>query len=107
MPEADPEVTKFLNERVRPAAEQMKALRVSLEDSVAKWDAVKDKVPNDGTVIDDGRAPQGITQMTGEQVHALAAAAQTVLGTLNAASDNVVVASAVTAAQVRPLGDLI
>jgi len=100
-------VTKFMNERVRPSAEQMKALRVTLEDNLAKWAEIAAEIPNDDTIIDDGRSAEGVTQLTGAQVHALAGAAQTVLDTLNQATSNETVATAVTAAQVRPLSAIL
>jgi len=101
------EVTKFLNERVRPSAERMKALRFVLADNLSKWEQIKDQIPNDDAVIDDGRAGEGVTQLTGAQIHALAGAAKQVSDLLEAASSDEAVAGAVTAAQVRPLSALI
>ena len=101
------EISKFVNERLRPSAEQMKKLNIVLADHLDKWNQIKDQIPNDSTTVDDGRSSQGISQLTGSQIHTLATAAQQIKDVLDQAAADQNVADAVTTAQVRSISELL
>jgi hypothetical protein len=67
----EPEVIRFVNERLRPRAEQLRALIARIDDDLATWTGqIAARVPNDGTVLEDGRAEEGVSRLTGADLHA-------------------------------------
>lgn len=67
----NPVVLRFLAERVRPRAEQIRALLHLLQDDRAEYLAenIAALVPNDASAIVDGRAGEGVAQLTGAEFH--------------------------------------
>lgn len=65
----DPIVIAYLNERVRPRAEQIRALLHRLQDDRAEWLAenIGSLVPDTADIIQDGRAAEGVAQLTGAE----------------------------------------
>ena len=65
----NPIALKYLAERVRPRAEQIRALLHLLQNDRAAWLAkgIGALVPDDDSIIDDGRAAEGVDQLTGEE----------------------------------------
>lgn len=67
-----PQTRKLANELVRPLAEQLLMLVGNLEFAQPAVDNVLPLIPNDDTIIIDGREPEGISPMTGAMIHAMA-----------------------------------
>jgi len=69
----DPEVIRFINEEVRPLAEQMRAMKIKSAQIVARWfgNAINSRTPNDSTAVDDGRQTEGASRLTGADVNSL------------------------------------
>jgi hypothetical protein len=67
---ADPRLVRFLNESVRPLSEKARALLVEGEAALAQFQEVASLLPPEGT-IDDGRANEGVNQLTGADVAAM------------------------------------
>lgn len=65
----DPVVLAFLRNRVRPRAEQIRALLHLLQDDRDEFLAenIGVLVPDDDSVIQDGRAAEGVAQLTGAE----------------------------------------
>lgn len=74
MPEiSDPIVTRFVNERLRPRCEQIRALLAQMQDDYAEWNGgVSAEVQNDGGYeINDGRDSEGVDRLTGAEAHTI------------------------------------
>lgn len=70
----DPGVIKFLNEDLRPLAEQCRALKARSASALIRWENVLQQVipdEKDTTAIDDGRGKEGVNQIQVDQVHLL------------------------------------
>jgi hypothetical protein len=98
----NPIVISYLNNRVRPRAEQIRALLHLLQDDRAEFLAagIGVLVPDDGSIIQDGRADEGVSQLTGAQFREI------VLGRYNELLTSLEAAGAMTAVElacVRPL----
>jgi hypothetical protein len=54
---------------VRPRAEQIRALLHLLQDDRAEWlaEGIGALVPDTGDIIEDGRAAEGVAQLTGAE----------------------------------------
>lgn len=66
----DPEVIKFANEQIRPLAEEIRAIKARLAAMQIKWEGgISSKVPNDGSILLDGRASQGVSVLTGSDIN--------------------------------------
>lgn len=82
----DPEVVKFLNEHTRPAADKLASAYLEAVAHLAGFDAISGKVPNDSTVIDDGRAGEGVSSVTCAEMRAIVGVIQSVQTALDANS---------------------
>ena len=78
------ELTRFLNEVVRPTAEKLRGLRAELASIDVHWQRVQALVPNTSETISDNRAAEGVTQLTGQNVHDLMYAVGLLSGQLQA-----------------------
>jgi len=70
MPEiTDPVVVAYLNNRVRPRAEQIRSLLHMLQDDRAEWlaEGIGALVPDTSDIIEDGRGAEGVAQLTGAE----------------------------------------
>ena len=67
----DPQVIKFVNERIRVRAEQLRALKVLMDDDVEKWVSGVDVLTPDDPleVVEDGRAEAGVAPLSGQDVN--------------------------------------
>lgn len=83
----NPEAIKFTNERIRPAADKFAASYIAAVAHMAAWEAVKALVPNDDTLIEDNRQNEGVSQLTGRDVHTIAAMVKNIKDTLEANSN--------------------
>lgn len=68
-PITNPVVIAFLNNRVRPRAEQIRALLHLLQDDRDEFlaEGIGSLVPDDDSVIADGREAEGVAQLTGAE----------------------------------------
>lgn len=80
----DPEQIAWVNEFVRPLAESLRNDKVRIDDGTIVWDQrfVND-IPNDATVLDDGREAEGVSRLTGADIHQWVAEAKEMATNLN------------------------
>lgn len=66
----DPEAIRFVNEFVRPKAEAARALMAEIAAGTTLWySGMNNKFPNDPTAVDDGRDAEGVSRLTGANIH--------------------------------------
>lgn len=66
----DPEVVLFLNEVVRPMAEEIRAIVARIESAKTKWfSGLNGKTLNTDDVVDDGRESEGVSRITGADIN--------------------------------------
>ena len=69
----DPEAIKFVNEYVRPMCENLRYMGARGNDFANKWATLAVDFPNDpAEIVEDGRANQGISVLTGADINAVA-----------------------------------
>ena len=74
MPITDPEAIAFLSNEVRPIAERLRDLNVVVDDILLSWFAgLNVTITDTADVIEDGRDAEGVSRVTGADVHALMA----------------------------------
>lgn len=67
---ANPQALRFVNERIRPLAEELRALNLECQDILAVWNGGMNSLfPNDTTAIDDGREAEGVSRLRGQDIH--------------------------------------
>lgn len=79
-------VARFINEQVRPLAEEMRAIKLRQLALDAEWQSISAGIPNDGTIIPDGRETEGIRQLTGQQINDIIYAVNVNAGAVNLAT---------------------
>ena len=67
----DPEAIKFVNETIRPLSESARALYYEIKAASVTWSNVSSKIPNTADLIEDGRGPEGVSRLTGQDVQIL------------------------------------
>lgn len=71
----DTTAIKYLNEEVRPWCESVRALNVEGDAMVVKWYAgMNTTIGNTADVIEDGRDAEGVSRITGADVHSVMSA---------------------------------
>lgn len=66
----NPEALKFVKEQVRVLAEYFRADAVRSDAANAQWfGGINNLIPNDSTPIDDGRENEGVSRLTGQDIH--------------------------------------
>jgi len=66
----DPQAIRFVNEQVRPLCERARALKAEIDAMTTAWyGGINAKFPNDSSPLVDGRAAEGVSQLTGAQVN--------------------------------------
>lgn len=85
MPITDPEVIKFVNEEVRPLAEEYRAIKIKSAQIVARWfgNNINGRVPNDSTTLNDGRDAEGVSRLTGADINSLIGQAANIASQFN------------------------
>lgn len=69
----DPQAIKFVNEQIRPIAEQLRALKAQSSALLVDWYAgLNTKFPNDASPVQDGRDAEGVSRLTGQDVNDVA-----------------------------------
>jgi len=96
----DQEVINLVNESLRPMAERVRGVLAELEAIGPTVDRIlaSGVVPNDASVLIDGRASEGITPLMGAHIHGLLAVRTAILA-LNTTES----AALIELASVRPL----
>jgi hypothetical protein len=84
---ADAEVVRFLNEEVRPWAERLRALKAEAHSTTVRWQSISGSIMQDTRVIEDGRSAEGISRLTGNDVHDLMFVVSTLNSTLTGVAD--------------------
>jgi len=68
----DPRAIRFTNECIRPLCESIRDLKARGDIVLLKWSAeVAALIPNDGSVLEDGRTSEGISILTGADINAV------------------------------------
>lgn len=86
MPITDPAAIRFVNERIRPLADRLARMNALLALLLGEWDAkgMADLIPDDAAAaVEDGRASEGIVQVTGADVRDIVKLAQTLYAWAN------------------------
>lgn len=83
----DQEAITFSNEQLRPIAEAARALKARCVDAKNKWSANTNRIAglfvvNNADVLVDGRATQGVSQLTSLQINQMISQMDTII-TLN------------------------
>lgn len=71
MPITDPEAIRLTNEIIRPLAERMRNLIAELEAAQEMVDRIMPTIPADSTIVEDGREAEGVSVLTGLDIHGL------------------------------------
>lgn len=97
----DPQAVKFVNEAVRPFCHQIRALKAESDSNLSRWaSGINAIVGSDaGDTVVDGRAADGITQLTAAEVSQLVGYMQGVADLIDAGN----VAANIERACARPL----
>ena len=82
----DPEVIRFTNERVRTYAEKLRAVKAEGASLVAAWFSlgVNSRCPNTTDLLQDGRANEGASRLTGADINSLVGQAANISSQFNA-----------------------
>lgn len=84
----NPQAIKFVNEEVRPLAEQLRAISARIAASKVEWDAtIAALFPNDTTTVDDLRDAEGVSRLTGADIQAFVSVA---IAMLNAGNTQII-----------------
>lgn len=86
MPVTNPSVIRFVNERIRPLADRLAKMNALIALLLGEWSAkgMADLIPDDaGSVVEDGRASEGIVQITGADVRDIIELAKTLYAWAN------------------------
>lgn len=69
----NPQAIAFVNEEMRPLAELARALVARVTNSETSWFAgINTIIPNDvAQAIEDGREAEGVSRLTGADIHSL------------------------------------
>ena len=60
---------KYTNEVIRPLSERVRALKQDIDSAATRWFAeISALVPNDATLLDDGRDAEGVSRLTGADI---------------------------------------
>ena len=63
------EVVKFVNESIRPLAEEMRALDLRVQAALVTWyGQITGECPNDSSQLADGRETEGVSRLTGADI---------------------------------------
>lgn len=84
----NPRAIKFVNERIRTIAEQIRDLKIAMDDHVANWSqGVSALVPNSpGQAVEDGREKEGVSRLTGADVNLMVTRMRSLQTLLNGAN---------------------
>lgn len=64
----DPQVIKFCNETLRPLCERTRALKAEVLAMNAQWATLSSIVPQDQTILADGRDAEGVSRLKGQDI---------------------------------------
>lgn len=83
----DPRAIKFVNEQVRPMAEELRALKARVDAFMVDWfTEISTLIPNDSEEqLEDGREAQGVSRLNGEDINGLATVVQSIQSLLETA----------------------
>jgi hypothetical protein len=64
----DPELIRFVNEVLRPLCERVRALKAEVVVMQAQYATLSSMVPEDATILDDGRESEGVSRLSGQAI---------------------------------------
>ena len=66
----NPEALRFVNEQIRPLCESLRGIKVQMASMKVLWDDhIEALIPNDASLIADGREAEGVSRLTGADVN--------------------------------------
>jgi hypothetical protein len=68
----DPETIRFVNEVIRPMAESLRGIKSRIDGAVDTYARLVPNIPDDGTLLDDGREAEGVSRLTGADIRGFA-----------------------------------
>lgn len=82
----DPEVIRFVNDRIRPHAERLRAVKAESASIVSAWFGlgINTRCPNDSSPLADGRTAEGVSRLTGIDITNLVGQAANISSQYNA-----------------------
>jgi len=95
----NPEIIRFTNEVIRPLAEELRSVVAKLDASQDAVDRLLPLVPNDMSMIADGRQAEGVSQLVGAEIHAMSGIRDQII----ALSNQPGVRALISKTSVRPL----
>lgn len=80
----NPIAIKFVNEKIRPITEKIRALVAAGTSIKIGWDSgIKDLFPNDDSLVADGREAEGVSRVTGADINNVMIVAEAMLSQNN------------------------
>lgn len=68
----NPQAIAFANDVIRPLCERVRSQHFRTQDAVTAWfGGINTLFPNDSTILNDGRASEGVSILTGAQVNSV------------------------------------
>lgn len=65
----NPQAIAFVNQNIRPRAEQIRALKAQIDADLTQWYAgMSALIPNDSSAVEDGREAEGVSRLVGSDV---------------------------------------
>lgn len=65
----DPVALEFLKNTVRPLCQKLRALDAEMQAAVTTWNLIRTPVTNTTDTVVDGRQAEGVSQLTGADLH--------------------------------------
>lgn len=77
----NPEAIRWVNEVIRPLAENYRATNIMSEQALAQWyGGMNTLFPNDSTALEDGREAEGVSRLTGADINSFMGQVATLVG---------------------------
>ncbi len=87
----DPEAIRFVNEYIRPMAEQIRYMTARGQDFALKWQELAVDFPNaEEDMLQDGRENQGVSRLSGADINGMAQVILSLLTIMNESTQAVV-----------------
>lgn len=68
----NPEAKKFVNEQIRPLAEEARAIKAKIDAATTTWyGGMNAKFPNDSSPVVDNREGEGISRLVGSDINSV------------------------------------
>ncbi len=68
MPVTNPEAIRFVNEAIRPIAEDMRDLKIRIDAAIVSYFLIDGEFATDADTIEDGRDAEGVSRLVSSDV---------------------------------------